>query len=49
MTLLSTMSYIFARGRNTSAITETLKHVGVAMLVIVVSEGIGYWITAHVT
>ncbi len=48
MTLLSAMSYIFARGRNTSAITETLKYVGVAMLVISVSEGIGYWITAYV-
>jgi hypothetical protein len=49
MTLLSAMSYILARSRNVSGITEIVKHVSVAVLVVIVSEGIGHWITAHVT
>jgi hypothetical protein len=49
MALLSAMSYILARGRSVSVLPEIAKHVGVALLVIVVSEGIGQWITVHVT
>jgi len=49
MTLLSAMSYVLAQGRNVSGITEIAKHVGIAVLVVIVSEGIGHWITAHVT
>ena len=48
MALLSTMSYLIARARKASAISEIVKHVGVAVLVIAVSEGIGRWLTAHV-
>jgi hypothetical protein len=48
MTLLSAMSYILARSRNVSSIIEIAKHVSVAVVVVLVSEGIGHWITAHV-
>ena len=48
MALLSVISYMVARGRSVSVLPEIAKHVGVALLVIVVSEGIGQWITAHV-
>jgi len=48
MALLSVMSYMIARGRNVRAISEIVKHVGTAILVIIASECIGRWLTAHV-
>ena len=49
MALLSAMSYILARGRKTCAIAEMVRHLGIALLVIVVSEGIGHWIKTYVS
>jgi hypothetical protein len=49
MVLLSAMSYIVARGRSANVFAEIAKHVGIAVLVILVSEGIGLWITGHVS
>jgi hypothetical protein len=49
MALLSGLSYVLARHRKVSAISEVAKHVAVALVVVLVSEGIGHWITAHVT
>ncbi len=49
MALLSAMSYILARGRKTRAIAEMVRHIGIALLVIVVSEGIGHWIKTYVS
>ncbi len=48
MALLSGLSYVLARHRRVSAVSEVAKHVAVALLVIFVSKGIGHWITAHV-
>jgi len=48
MALLSAMSYLIARARKASAISEIMKHVGVAVLVIMISEEIGRWLTAYV-
>jgi hypothetical protein len=46
--LLSIMSYMIARGRSVSVFVEIAKHLGIAAIVIMASEGIGHWITAHV-
>jgi hypothetical protein len=48
MALLTGLSYVLARHRRVSAVSEVAKHVAVALLVIFVSKGIGHWITAHV-
>jgi len=48
MALLSALSYVLARHRKVSALSEVTKHVAVALIVVVVSKGIGHWITAHV-
>lgn len=48
MALLSALSYVLARHRKVSALSEVAKHVAVALAVVVVSKGIGHWITAHV-
>jgi len=49
LVLLAVMSYLVARGRSANVFAEIAKHVGIAVLVILVSEGIGHWITRHVS
>lgn len=49
MLLLTLLNYILARHRNVSAISELWKHLAVALVIIFVSKGIGYWITAHIS
>jgi vacuolar iron transporter family protein len=49
MLLLTVLTYILARHRNVNAMSELGKHLAVALMVIFVSEGIGLWITAHVS
>jgi len=46
--LLAMISYTVARARGASPRRETVKHLGIACLVIVVSRLIGQWIVAHV-
>jgi len=46
--LLVTFTYLLARNRAVSAASEVLKHVTVALTVIVASQGIGAWIPAHI-
>jgi hypothetical protein len=48
MSLLTVLTYILAWHRKVSAISEVGKHLAVALVVIVVSKGIGYWITTTV-
>jgi vacuolar iron transporter family protein len=47
MTLLCTLTYFVARGRGVAPGLEVLKHLAVAILVIVVSRVIGAWIVAR--
>jgi len=49
MSLLSVLTYILARHRKVSAISELGKHLAVALVVVFVIKSIGHWITAHVT
>ena len=49
MLLLTVLNYILARHRNVGAISELWKHLAVALVIIFVSKGIGYWITVHVS
>ena len=49
MLLLTGLNYILARYRNVGAISELWKHLTVALVIIFVSKGIGYWITVHVS
>ena len=49
MVLLTVLNYILARQRNVSAMSELGKHLAVALVIIFVSKGIGYWITVHVS
>jgi hypothetical protein len=49
VSLLTVLTYILARHRKVSAISELGKHLAVALVVVFVSKGIGHWITAHVT
>jgi len=46
--LLAAISYILARSRSASPGREVVKHLGVAVLVIIASRAIGLWITNHV-
>ena len=46
--LLTVLNYILARHRKVGAISELWKHLTVALVIIFVSKGIGYWITVHV-
>jgi hypothetical protein len=46
--LLSALSYLLARQRNVSALSEMGKHVAVALAIIFVSRSIGQWITGFV-
>lgn len=48
MSLLATLTYFVARTRGVAPVPEIAKHIGVAIVVIVVSRGIGTWILAHV-
>jgi VIT1/CCC1 family predicted Fe2+/Mn2+ transporter len=47
LSLLSALSYILARQRNVSALSEVVKHVAVAVVIIFVSKSIGQWVTAY--
>jgi len=47
LSLLSALSYILARQRNVSALSEVVKHVAVAVAIIFVSKSIGQWVTAY--
>ena len=47
MALLCTLTYFVARGRGVAPGPEVLKHLAVAILVIVVSRLIGAWIVAR--
>ena len=48
MSLLTVLTYILARHRKVSTMSELGKHLAVALVIIFVSKGIGHWITAHV-
>ncbi|MBZ5549639.1 MAG: hypothetical protein LAO22_17065 [Acidobacteriia bacterium] len=47
LSLLGVLSYMLARQRNVSALSEVAKHVGVAAVIVFVSKIIGQWITAY--
>ena len=47
MTLLCGLTYVLARNRGVSAMSEIGKHLTVALLVVIVSKSIGHWITAR--
>ena len=49
ISLLTALTYILARHRQVSAMSEVGKHLAVAMVIIFVSKSIGHWVTAHVT
>lgn len=49
MLLLIVLNYILARYRNVGAMSELGKHLAVALVVILVSKGIGHWITVHIS
>jgi VIT1/CCC1 family predicted Fe2+/Mn2+ transporter len=46
--LLIALTYMLARDRNVSVASEVFKHVAVALMVIIASQGIGAWIPAHI-
>ena len=48
MSLLTALTYILARHRKVSAMSEVGKHLAVATVIIFVSKSIGHWVTAHV-
>jgi len=48
MSLLTVLTYILARHRKVSAVSEVGKHLAVAVVIIFVSKSIGHWVTAHV-
>jgi VIT1/CCC1 family predicted Fe2+/Mn2+ transporter len=49
LALLGTLTYLVARDRCESPALEVAKHLGVALVVIVVSRAIGTWILARVS
>jgi hypothetical protein len=49
MALLGTLTYFVARDRRAAPFLEVGKHLGVAIVVIVVSRAIGTWILARVS
>lgn len=48
MSLLTVLTYILARHRKVSPMSELGKHLAVALVIVFVSKSIGHWITAHV-
>ena len=48
MSLLTALTYVLARDRRVSTISEVAKHLAVASLIIVISGSIGHWITSHI-
>ena len=48
ISLLLILTYILARYRKVSVMSEISKHLGVAVAIIFVSQYIGHWIAAHV-
>ena len=46
--LLIVLTYVLARERHVSVVSEVFKHVVVALIVIFVSQGIGTWIPTHI-
>lgn len=48
LSLLSALSYMLARQRQVSALSEVGKHLAVALVIIFVSKSIGQWISAYV-
>lgn len=49
MSLLSALTYLLARERNASVISEIAKHLIVALAVLFVSKGVAQWISKFVT
>ena len=49
MALLGTLTYFVARARGAAPVPEVARHVGVAIVVIVMSRAIGTWIIARVS
>ena len=49
MALLAGLTYILARHRRVSVISELGKHLAAALVIIVVSQTIGRWINTHLT
>jgi vacuolar iron transporter family protein len=49
MALLCAITYLVARARGVAPGSEVLKHLAVAIVVIVVSKGIGTWILARLS
>jgi len=48
LSLLCTLTYFVARSRGASPAVEVVKHLGVAIAVILLSRGIGAWILSRV-
>ena len=49
MALLGTLTYFVAQARGAAPVPEVVKHIGVPVVVIVVSRAIGTWILARVS
>jgi VIT1/CCC1 family predicted Fe2+/Mn2+ transporter len=49
MTLLGVLTYLVARDRGVAPLPEVAKHLAVALVVIVLSRGIGAWILSRVS
>jgi hypothetical protein len=49
MSLLAGLTYMLARHRQVSAVSELAKHLTMALVIVFVSKEIGRWITAHVS
>jgi chromate transport protein ChrA len=46
--LLASLTWFVARARNANVLTEILKHLGVAVIVIVASRATGTFVSAYV-
>ncbi|HXZ26767.1 MAG TPA: hypothetical protein VEG08_02090 [Terriglobales bacterium] len=48
MALLTALTFFLARSRGIGTLPEVAKHLTVALVILLVSQGIGQWITSHV-
>ena len=49
MSLLAGLTYLLARHRKVSALSELAKHLTAALAILFVSQAIGHWINAHLS
>ena len=48
MSLLAALTWVLAHYRRASALSEVGKHLGVALIVLLVSRGVGHWISLFI-